>query len=122
MNENHENCHLGCCLECPLPHVDTVNVVHIRRQHYGVCDTHGIRWSIGNNLISSWLYLTRDAFIDAAFRLAGYREIQRDGTVGPAPTVEQALAWAKDAIEYIDNGYDIDGAPLLAIPDRPEAE
>jgi hypothetical protein len=61
----------GVCPECGA----TDGYENIGRYHWAVCDVHGVRWCIGENLFSSW---KDDSYADveaAATRLLKYRPL-----------------------------------------------
>jgi hypothetical protein len=45
------------------------------KNHWGVCETHRLKWHIGRNLYSSWQHVTEADCERNAERLADYREV-----------------------------------------------
>jgi hypothetical protein len=63
--------HFGVCPICHRSdgHVD------VGRENWFVCHEHRVKWLVGMNLFSGWMYAPENELIAGAARIEGYREV-----------------------------------------------
>jgi hypothetical protein len=57
---------------CPVCHRSGVHVF-VGREDWFACHRHRVKWLVGENLFSCWIYETENELIAGAARIGGYR-------------------------------------------------
>src|ERR1017187_7152185 len=80
--------HFGHCLLC----ASDGPYLNVGKDHWKICERHGLRWHLGYNLLSSWTLETEEDWARNQELLARFRDIMRDETLSPY-SLELVVAW-----------------------------